>query len=82
MGNAASANRPFRVFAGSIPGKNVVVFFLNVLQVRMFSLLRSKLSCLRFFSTEGSGSAMLPNATALDCNHLDISGLSQEMESC
>jgi len=85
MGNTASADRPFHFFAGSIPAKNIIVFFLNVLQVRMFSLLRSKLSCLRFFSTEESGSAMLPNA--LDCNQLDISGLStarryfQELES-
>jgi len=60
MGNAASADRPFLVFVGSIPGKNNIMFFLIVLQVTMFALLlRSKLCCLRFFSTEGSVSAML-----------------------
>jgi hypothetical protein len=78
MGYNASSDRPFLVFAGSIPGKNTIMFFLIVLQVAMFSLLlRSKLCCLRVFSTEGSGFALLPNATALiKCNELDIIGLS------
>jgi hypothetical protein len=54
-----------------------IVFFLMMLQVGMFSLpLRCKLCCLRVFSTEGSGSAMLPNAAAFNCNQLDISGFS------
>jgi hypothetical protein len=77
MDNAASANRPFLVFAGSIPGKTIIMFCLIVQQVRMFSLLlRRKSRCLRFFSTEGSGSATLPNVTAVNYNQLDISGLS------
>jgi hypothetical protein len=29
MGNAASADRPFLVFPGSIPGKNIIMFFLD-----------------------------------------------------
>ena len=62
--------------AGVIPGKNMM-FFLFLLQVTMFSfLLRNKFHSLRFFSIEGSCSALLSNASALNYSQLGIYRLS------